>query len=274
MILHPHRAWIFDVDGVLTNPEAKRVIHQEIFDELIKRLRKGEPVGLNTGRSSNFVIDEVLEPLCLRIRDSHLIKNCFTIAEKGAVVITYDEEGKRSSSVDKEALLPFDIRNEIKVLVSQSPFSETMFFDETKQTMVSLELRNNASLSKFKEQQNTIVPVLKSILEKNQATHTLKVDPTSICTDIEHVRAGKALGVRVFNRLLEARGIIPDEYICFGDSASDVEMLTALYKQRKKALLIYVGNRKDIANIANDSIVFTDQSADAGTLYYLQNFKA
>ena len=43
-------AWIFDVDGVITNPIEKRVTLSKIVDELIRRLKKNEPIGLNTGR--------------------------------------------------------------------------------------------------------------------------------------------------------------------------------------------------------------------------------
>lgn len=37
------KAWLFDVDGTLTNPAVKKVIYPQIFDEIIN------------GRSSKFL---------------------------------------------------------------------------------------------------------------------------------------------------------------------------------------------------------------------------
>ena len=59
----PRTAWLFDVDGVLTDPERKIVAESALFDELIRRLTHGEPVGLNTGRSAEFIVAAVLDPL-------------------------------------------------------------------------------------------------------------------------------------------------------------------------------------------------------------------
>ena len=49
-------AWIFDVDGVLTNPTEKKIVELQIFDKLIEILKSGDIVGLNTGRSLVFVM--------------------------------------------------------------------------------------------------------------------------------------------------------------------------------------------------------------------------
>lgn len=54
--LETHRqvdtAYLFDVDGVLTDPVEKRVDREEIFSEIISRLQSGQPVAFNTGRST------------------------------------------------------------------------------------------------------------------------------------------------------------------------------------------------------------------------------
>jgi hydroxymethylpyrimidine pyrophosphatase-like HAD family hydrolase len=57
------KAWLFDVDGVLTNPQEKKIVESKIIEFLIKILSSGELIGLNTGRSLEFVEKEVLEPL-------------------------------------------------------------------------------------------------------------------------------------------------------------------------------------------------------------------
>lgn len=46
-------AFLLDVDGVVTDPEKKQVVEPQIFDRIIENLTTGNPVALNTGRSTN-----------------------------------------------------------------------------------------------------------------------------------------------------------------------------------------------------------------------------
>lgn len=44
-------AWIFDVDGVITSLQGKKVTEPQILDHIAKKPEAGEPVAFNTGRS-------------------------------------------------------------------------------------------------------------------------------------------------------------------------------------------------------------------------------
>lgn len=80
-----NHAWLFDIDGVITHPEQKRVTEPRIIDEIIKRLQAGEPVALVTGRSLSWMIDRVVSPLEQKVNDKSLLTNFFGLGEKGTL---------------------------------------------------------------------------------------------------------------------------------------------------------------------------------------------
>lgn len=263
-------AWLFDVDGTLTEPEAKKIEAPEIIEELIRRLKLGGIIGLNTGRSLDFISTEVLDPLEERIQDKSLLQNVIAIGEKGAVVITYDETGSRKEQIDENIRVPEDLQEEIRQLVSQPPFSETIFFDDTKRTMISVELRKNIKIEDFKELQNQLNKVLSELLKRHNLADEFKIDPSRIATDIENKQVGKALGVRKFVGLLEERGIEPEEYVSFGDSSADLEMFKELKRLGKKVDFIFVGGKEHLPGEGLEQVIFTDKLCDKGTLEYLK----
>lgn len=270
-IVQPKTAWVFDVDGVLTNPEAKYVLLTEIFDELSKRLQKGEPIILNTGRSVDFITRNILEPLSLRLSNQKYMEKLITLAEKGAISITFDDSGKRIITIDHGMQISQELQDEIKAIVDQQPYSDTMFFDKTKQTMSSIELKDGKPILLFREYQKNLVKILQNLLKKNNLENTMRVDPTTICTDVENVNVGKSLGVKKFLRMLKEKDVFPNQFICFGDSPSDLDMLKELKKQGKKTIFIYVGEKEQIKSQLQKSIIFPDQHSDRGTLSYLVN---
>jgi len=269
--LTPKRAYLFDVDGVLTNPEAKKIEQKEIFDELIKRLQEGEPIGLNTGRSLEFMILEVLQPLESKITEKVLLKNVFAIGEKGSAWITYDSHGVRTVRVDKLTSVPQAVQDEVKVLLEKPIYKNVMFYDETKLTMVSVELKHGKSIVEFQNPQKELTQELQILLMRHGLQSQLKIDPTRIATDIENVHVGKALGARRFVEILTERGILPEEYIGFGDSISDYDMLTELEKLQKKVSFVYVGDKTDLQGKDATNVIFTKKLLDHGTLEYLQS---
>jgi len=266
----PHTAWLFDVDGVLTDPEKKKVTRQEIFDELIKRLEIGDPIGLNTGRSLDFIINEVLEPLEKRINNKKILKNVVAIGEKGGAWIEYNSEGKRSVNVDENISVPKTVQTKIRELVKTNLYSEIVFFDETKKTMSSVELKINKTIENFETIKQQLISDLEAVLYEYNIEKKYKIDPTRIAIDVENVNVGKALGARKFVQFLDNKEIVPVEYICFGDSVSDYDMYEELKKLKKKVRFVFVGGEKYLIGKNVDEVEFLDKLFDLGTLEYIQ----
>ena len=257
-------AWLFDVDGVITNPIEKRVTHPEIIDELIRRLKKAEPIGLNTGRSIDFIVEQILVPLEQHIEDKSLLRNVFAIGEMGGVRITY-QDGQRQENVDGEISVPQNLQDKVRSLVKLD-FSDIMFYDETKKTMITVELKLGKSLDEFHLRQTEFVGILRDLLQKHHFTD-IRVDATTIATDIENSHVGKALGVKRFLKLLSERKVNTSNFIVFGDSKSDLEMGEELHIQGKKFTFVYVGEGE--IKQTPFEVIRTTKHYDQGTLEYL-----
>ncbi len=256
------KAWLFDVDGVITNPQLKKA-NPEIIKKLAEILERGEILGFNTGRALEFVIEEVLKPLNGVLTNKNFLYNVFFIGEKGGTWGDY-KNGKIENIIDPQITVPDELVQKIRDLISFK-YSDTMFFDETKKTMISTEFIKGKDLDKFHEEQKTLVEDMKKILE-HLGVANLTIEPSIIATDIQNPHVGKDLGVERFLMLIKERGE-PDEFETFGDSPGDLEMHKYLIKHGHKSRFIYVGN-KEIED--GENIIKTNAKFDEGTVEYLQ----
>lgn len=262
-------AWLFDVDGVLTHPEQKTVTQSAIYDELLARLQLHQPVGLNTGRSSVF-IEQVLMPLETRVRERGLLQYLVAIGEKGAIQLDYDKHGNRLSTIEPHLTAPPELQEDVRQLIQHKPrYGDVMFFDETKQTMISLELRVDKTVADFRAPQEELVQELHGLLQRHGLEDEFCVDATRIATDIQHRSTGKAYGTAKFLQALATRRINPVRYVCFGDSASDYDMLAELQRRYQLVTLVFVGEPSYLSGKDTHHVNFTHQLFDKGTLEYL-----
>jgi hypothetical protein len=265
----PAVAWLFDVDGVLTEPEHKIVREPALFDELIRRLARGEPVGTNTGRSLTFLGAGLLDPLEARVTDRRLLHGLIAIGERGSAWATYDTAGERTEHLDAGTPLVPALRDEVRALVQRPDLASVMFFDETKRTMISTELRPGKTIAEYEGPQRTLVAELHALLARHGLADRYRVDPTSIATDIEYRGVGKAYGAARFAAMLETRGIRPARYVCFGDSRSDYDMLEALLARDDRAELVFVGEPEQLRERDLRAVTFMRPLYARGTLAYL-----
>ncbi|HEV2238513.1 MAG TPA: hypothetical protein VGR57_17780 [Ktedonobacterales bacterium] len=266
----PAVAWLFDVDGVLTEPEHKTVREPALFAELIRRLARGEPVGTNTGRSLTYLSSGLLDPLEALVPDRRLLRGLIAIGERGSAWVTYDADGARGEQLDAATPLAPALRDDVRALVRRPDLAAVMFFDETKRTMISTELRPDKTIAEYAGPQRALVAELHALLARHGLVDQYRVDPTSIATDIEYRGVGKAYGAAKFAAMLEQRGIHPARYTCFGDSLSDYDMLEALRARGDRAELIFVGEPAQLAGRDTGAVTFVQPLYAPGTLAYLR----
>jgi len=269
------KAYLFDVDGVLTDPETKKVEHPETFYELVKRVEQGNIVGLITGRSMIFVVEKILVPLEKMINNKQLLQDIFVAAEYGGVLASYNKNGSRRTNVKENTCLPSVIQQEIRGLVNKPPYSETMFYDETKQTMATIELlpiekRYRKSLEIFKGAQKQLVATLIKILKSHRVENQFKIDQTRIATDIESVDVGKTFATRKIVELMSKMSVFPEKYLAFGDSPVDYEIFEELRHLGKETQFIFVGESKHLVGKPTTGLIRTSKPLDKGTLEFLQ----
>ena len=263
-------AWIFDVDGVLTHPSEKRVTELALFDEIEKRLKSDQPVILNTGRSVEFVDKEIFEPLLAHMDDRTWLKDFLMVCEKGAMWVTFDEEGRRKDHIDASVSVPSDIQEVIRSLV-ENTYSESTFFDETKKTMISVEMKDGYSVDAFKKIQKNLDADMQAILDVHPRKDDFHVDTTRIASDMQANRAGKHLGATRILDWMEDRGFDPESFVCFGDGLSDIAMADEFYSEGKKTVFVFVGEHTILDGIERAyEVVITEGHCEAGALEYLQ----
>ena len=257
------KAWLFDVDGVLTMPEEKKA-NPEIIKKVSKILDSKDIIGLNTGRSLVFVKEEVLKPLEKEINDKNLLKNIFSVCEKGGVWAKY-ENGRLKESIDESLKPPNGLEAKTKKFIEEK-LSETTFFDDTKKTMISAEYKKGSPFDKFPDDQKKYVDKAKELID-NLNIDNLNIEPTVIATDIQNKKAGKDLGIKRFLDLIKNLHE-PNEFETFGDSPGDFEMHLFLKRNGHKSKFIYVG-KKELET--KEDYIKTSQKYDKGTLEYLKN---
>lgn len=271
-------AFLLDVDGVVTDPTEKKVVDTAVFDRMIENLTAGNPVALNTGRSNEWMIDRVINPLASRITDKSILNNFFAVGEKGLTWTSFNGEGKLLQGVfnrqgipvegydlsvflDKETAEHFKtLSDEAKQIIAKE-YSHSTFFDATKKAMVSTEMHDGFNQPQYAAEQTKFEQELNAILDRLGLAHKFRVDPTTIATDIQLTQVdetdasgkviakhhvGKHLGTKRILRWLQLNKIDPQLYIGVGDSSSDLEMEDELTKQKKNNLFWYVNPQKPL----------------------------
>ena len=112
-----------------------------------------------------------------------------------------------------------------------------MFFDATKETMLSIEMHDGFNLNMFHQRQKALVEDIKQLLKKYKLQDLYRIDLTTIATDVESPKVGKALGANRFLQFLKKINSKPQKFETFGDSKSDFEMSDELHKRKKKVKL-------------------------------------
>jgi len=265
------RVWLFDVDGVITNPQEKKVTDSEILDQLIRRLKSGEPVALVTGRSLKFLKDRVVGPLSEKLEDKSYLVDLLIVGEKGGAKVTFNQKGELQELLDQSLRVFSPLREEVKHVVDEN-FASLMFFDDSKMTMISIEMRDGAKLEDFWSKQGKLGKILQGLLTKYNLYGQLRVDATTIATDVEDKKVGKAhASSRVLDWLKE-RNIKPRGFVVVGDSQSDLDMAKEIDRNNFPVEFIYVGEAQRLrAKDVSFPVVSTKAQYEKGTLEYLRS---
>lgn len=222
----PPLGLLLDVDGPIASPVTRTIAIASIVDDLVTLANLGLPIAFNTGRSDAFVRDEVLKPLLAAGLTTSA--RVYGVCEKGAVWFGGTLDTFSGVHVDESVAVPSAVVTELRALTVEE-FGDTMFFDETKRSMVSVEQRTDVSSETYLAEQKRFDSRAQQILDRH-GLDGFRVDPTIIATDIESVELGKALGARRALELMGASGEIPRLWRTIGDSRSDYAMADYLHE--------------------------------------------
>ena len=236
----PNLGLLFDVDGPIASPVSRSIAIPSILDDLVSLAAIGVPIAFITGRSDAFIRDEVIAPLLengLGDAFSTGKVRMFCVFEKGAVWATVGPDGLGEITVDESVALPAASVDAVRDLVTAS-YSDTMFFDETKRAMISVEQRVDVVADVYRPEQPRFQEEAYDLLVgqglglrygEREALDArgdvpFRVDPTIISTDIESVLLDKDRGAERALEYFASLGDLPTRWRSIGDSRSDYLM--------------------------------------------------
>jgi hypothetical protein len=236
---------LFDVDGPLASPISRTVRIQSILDDLVALAASGVPIAFVTGRSDAFIREQVVAPLlgaglaeALRMPGARM----FGVFEKGATWAPITDAGLGQISIDDTVALPPPFASAVREVVA-SDFADTMFFDETKRAMVSVEQRTDVPHTDYVPEQNRFNAAAFELAvshglgirfggdSRSDASGLVpfRIDSTIISTDIEAVVLDKDRGAARTVEYFASLGDLPHVWRSVGDSRSDYLMADHLY---------------------------------------------
>lgn len=237
---------LFDVDGVLTDPIERRVTEPKLLSEIIRRLTDGEPVALNSGRSTEWVLENVVTPLSEELgSDRSLLEKLCVIGEKGNTWATFNGEGELHKGKKEGLHIDEELKTTLDQLVANTPrYRDVIADDEPKETMLSFVMKPGVDLKHFETVRKEFAQDVQRILVELGKDQDIEVDETTIAADVQNANAGKALGTDRFLAILKEMNIKYNEarFTAYGDSISDRAMAEELSRRGLQGTFVFVGN--------------------------------
>ncbi|TFC96917.1 MULTISPECIES: hypothetical protein [Cryobacterium] len=231
---------LLDVDGPIASPVTRTIATPSIITDLIRLAGANVPIAFITGRSSTFIREQVVAPL--RAAGLPESMRMYGVCEKGAVWFPITAEGIGDIVIDETVALPVAAVELLRTLVADR-FADTMFFDETKQAMVSVEQRTDADDARYQTAAAEFTEAAFSalvglglgirfgdrIVSDAAGAVGFRIDPTIISTDIESVTLDKDRGAERALAFFSESGSLPLVWRSVGDSRSDYLMADHLH---------------------------------------------
>lgn len=245
MTSKPLYALLLDVDGPVASPVTRTLAIDSIAADLVAMARAGVPLVFNTGRSDVFVARTVMPSLVAAgLPDDAVV---LAVCEKGSTWFVPKPEHLDGAGddleVDERLRVPTGL---VEFCRSIAPdFEDAMFFDATKKAMVSFEALHGIDLETYGRRQHEIEQRIWDFLAEQEIgvawedrtalndsdDVALRIDPTIISTDVEHIGTGKQVGADKAVAYLAGLGITPREWRTLGDSRSDYAMADRLHER-------------------------------------------
>jgi hypothetical protein len=182
----------------------------------------------------------VVSPLLKRTDDGTILANLFVSGEKGSMRIIFDEKGEMERHKDETVSIPKDLQKKVKHLVD-TEFSASMFYDDTKETLMTIEMKDNYPFDEFSKQQEVLAEKLKELLRKNDPDELLRIDITTNAIDIENIHLGKGFAIERILKWLDGKNIMAQRFVVMADSFSDFSMPEKLNDLGKRVDFVYLG---------------------------------
>ncbi|MBP2435673.1 hypothetical protein [Microbacterium amylolyticum] len=225
----PTLGLLLDVDGPLASTVTRTMRVPTLAPDLVALAKAGCPIVFNTGRSTDFLAEQVVP----RLVEAGMSANApvWGVGEKGGTWFSFlpDTADPVMGEVlrDETLVPPHALIDEVRAIAER--FSDIVFFDETKRTMLSIEHHVDVPNETFIAARTSMVAEIEEAIERTGA-ESMSIYPTVISIDVEHVNSGKALGARRALGLISERMTPPRTWFTAGDSGQDYDMSRQLHE--------------------------------------------
>ncbi|WP_205684098.1 hypothetical protein [Cryobacterium aureum] len=277
----PPLGLLLDVDGPIASPITRTIATPSILADLITLAAGHVPIAFITGRSADFIREQVVDPLV----EAGLPETfrMYGVCEKGAVWFPIGPDGMGDVIVDQSVALPASVIDDVRQLVVDS-FAAEMFFDETKQAMISVEQRTDVSHADFLARQSAFNDAAFALMVNHGLGVRLddrrspdesgqipfRLDPTIISTDIESVTLDKDHAAKRALAHFSKSGPLPRLWRSMGDSRSDYRMADHLHEAGYDVSHVDVRPSDGILDRPYPVIVIGDQIHDEAGATFLR----
>jgi hypothetical protein len=266
--------FVFDVDGTVTDLQTKTVRQPEVFKIFSSILDRGDILAFNTGRCISWMMERIYSPFISYLTRSlspEENKKLFIVGEKGTSWVSFTADGTQHRACDTSMVLPVSIIRDIEKLASQYP--ESMFFDDSKEVIVSVEMNDGMSVDLYTGQQQKLLTEIRELLISHNLDTTFRVFPSRIAIDVEHTSVGKRLGAERCLDLITRNNLIFSSSVVCGDMAVDLEIGQWFCDRIIPVKFVFVGNQSEIKPSQYPfPIIVTKSPFDAGFVEYFRCF--
>ncbi|MDO8658545.1 MAG: hypothetical protein Q7K55_07415 [Candidatus Levybacteria bacterium] len=234
----PELVYMFDVDGVITNPESKRA-NPRLLAFLANKLFCNKPVAFATTRDYQWVEENIISVIRPYLSPNKL-DNLFVSCEKGAVTITH-ENGKKVVSYDESLRVPEKIGERLKEKIGEN---NPHIFYYPKETLFTAEIYGGDNPEALREQNRALDELYVWVTsELIQPDSPYKADRTAIAIDIFNKLGNKMISAQNFVNYLKAKGVdlINKKFVAVGDGKTDLEMAIGLHQAGQEVAFAWVG---------------------------------
>lgn len=217
---------LLDVDGPIASPIERRIVIDSIVSDLLALAAAGIPIAFITGRSDEFMREQVVARLVAGGLDARA--HVFGVFEKGGCWAPVTPQGLGELEIDTVVAVPEALKAAVESLAREH-YADAMFVDEGKHVMISLEQHTDVPTDVFVEAQRRCIAEIGVIMADLEVGPGFRIDPTIISIDVESVLLDKDLGAARALDWFAARGVSAERWWSVGDSRSDYLMADAVH---------------------------------------------
>lgn len=263
---------LLDVDGPIASPVTRTIAIDSILSDLLTLAAAGIPIAFITGRSDAFMRSQVVARLVGGVPDRGGLdarSHVFGVFEKGGVWAPIGPAGLGELEIDSVVAVPDALRVAVEALAREQ-HADTMFVDEGKRVMISIEQRTDVSSAVYREAQGRFDAAAAAIMAELEVGPGFRIDPTIISTDIESVLLDKDRGAARALDWFAARGVSAERWWSVGDSRSDYLMADAVHARGLEVAHVDVRPGDGMLDRPYDIVVEGDLVHDAAGAAFLR----